>query len=126
MPEFGSINYARRLINGTQPPAMFATAREIVATHALGDIGMHVYKQGEDGEYDYNPILDNDELLEHKVNNDPDLAENIRDYGFDWGQEHFKEDPVRLRDETLTNGHHRVASMLKYRPDEFLRIYTER
>jgi hypothetical protein len=104
---------------------MFATAREIVDTHALGDIGMHVYKYGEDGTYDYHPIFDNNELLKHKLHNDPDVTESIRDYGFDWGQEHFDDDPVRLRNDTLTNGHHRVANMLEYRPSEFLRIHTE-
>ena len=123
-PEFGSREYLRQVSAGVHPPAMFATASEIVNTHDLGDIGMQVVKKGPDGTYDYHPILDKDELLAHKLYADADLSESIRDHGFDWGQEKFDEAPVRLRNDTLTNGHHRVAGMLAYRPDEFLRVHT--
>lgn len=123
--QFGSPEYFRQVSRGTHPPAMFATAKEIVNTHHLGDMD-HPLNEGSDidDEEDYRYAESKEDLLQHKLDNNPDISESIRDYGFDWGKEHFDDDPITVRNDTLLDGHHRVANMLAYRPNEFVPIKT--
>jgi hypothetical protein len=124
-PQFGSPEYLRQVTSGEHPPAMFATAREIVDTHRLGDMEHPVEKYDEEtGEKGYHYFNTKQELLQHKVNEAPDLVDDIAYHGFDWNKEDMEHDPITLRNDTLVEGHHRTAAMYALRPDEFMPIHT--
>lgn len=126
-PQFGSKNYYRQVSSGVHPPAMFATAKELVDKHSLGDLGSPVSREDEYGN-EYHEYFDNkDDLLQHKLEDDDKLSYDIGEHGFDWS-EHvnnpYYQIEVNAENKTLTDGHHRVAAMLAYRPDEFIPFST--
>jgi hypothetical protein len=123
--QFGSPEYFSGLANGSQTPALFATAREIVDTHHLGDMQWPVEKYNEETDEDeYHYFNNKHELLQHKLEESPELSHDIARHGFDWNKEDMEHDPITLRGDTLLEGHHRLAAMYAHRPDEFIPIHT--
>lgn len=124
-PQFGSKKYFSKVFRGVHPPAMFATPEEILRTHTLGDMGSPVSQEDSQGN-EYHEYFDSpEELLHYKLQDDEDLADDIREKGFDWSQHlknHFNR--VQVTDRELSDGHHRLAAMLAHRPDEFMPIET--
>lgn len=135
-PQFGSYDYHDLVSTGDHPPAMFATAKEIIRTHHLGDMD---WLQGTKRELlsekleeaDARPGMSYDEEPEEQANGPADerqsgvfggLTQRIKEGGYDWSK------PVDIRAHgeasTLFNGHHRVAVMRRDRPDEFLPLNT--
>jgi hypothetical protein len=120
-PQFGSTEYHQRVLAGGHPPAMFATAREIVDTHNFSDQyrGLHNIN---------NPRMwahsSKEALLEHKEHNQPELTKNIKEKGYDWSKPvvtYSVGSPENVKNTgVVTDGHHRIAAMLRHRPDEFL------
>jgi hypothetical protein len=135
-PQFGSYDYHDLVSTGDHPPAMFATAKEIIKTHHLGDMDEQstkrelIHEKLENA--DSYPGMGYDEEPEEQANGPADerqsgqfggLTQRIREGGYDWSK------PVRIRAHgeasTLLNGHHRVAVMRRDRPEEFLPIRTD-
>jgi hypothetical protein len=105
---------------------MFASARELVDTHHLGDMEHPVSMEDENG-YGYKHYFDTKhELLQHKVDDNPDVSDSIAEHGFDWEYALRHDYPPTVRNDTVVDGHHRIAAMYAYRPDEFMPIHTER
>jgi hypothetical protein len=135
-PQFGSYDYHDLVSTGDHPPAMFATAKEIIKTHHLGDMDEQSTKRELLHEKlenaDSYPGMNYDEEPEEQASGPADerqsgqfggLTQRIKEGGYDWSK------PVRIRAHgeasTLYNGHHRVAVMRRDRPDEFLPIRTD-
>ena len=78
----------------------------------------------ETGEKEYHYFGTEQELLQHKVDEAPDLVNDIAHNGFDWNKEDMDYHPIQLLNDTLVEGHHRTAAMYALRPDEFLPIHT--
>lgn len=127
--EFGSPEYHKAVRRGEHPPAMFATAPEIFLTHHLGDAD--AYPSRED------MVGDKLDEADSRAGMHPDdnefgviapsqrqsgwyggLSNRLTKYGYDWTK------PITIRNEsddlTLVDGHHRLAVMLRDRPDEFI------
>lgn len=124
-PQFGSKKYFSKVFRGVHPPAMFATPEEILRTHDLGDMGSPVSQEDSQGNEYHEYFESPEELLQYKLEDDPHLADDIADKGFDWSKHrdsHF--DRVQVTDRALSDGHHRLAAMLEYRPKEFMPIET--
>lgn len=134
-PQFGSYDYHEAVAHGEHPPAMFATANEIIQTHHLGD----------QGDYDTNELLDEKRedadarpgmgyntpeefTKEPKATRESGwyggLTKRIKKHGYDWSKpvEIEASDPTSI----LQNGHHRVAVMQRDRPDEFLPLHYDK
>jgi hypothetical protein len=132
-PQFGSPEYHRQVSSGTHPPAMIATAPEIVQTHHLNDIegGRSAHTFSERLEYGDGwevPFRNKEDLMSYKEKDRPHLTEDIKGQGFNWkepvqaghiGYLHELKDSI-----SLVDGHHRLAAMYYHRPDEFLPIQT--
>lgn len=132
-PQFGSPEYHRRVAAGTHPPAMIATAPELVQTHHLNDIegGRSAHTPSERLQYGDGwevPFRSKEDLMSYKAQDKPYLTEDIKKRGFDW------KEPVQtghigylkeLKDSvSVVDGHHRLAAMYYHRPDEFLPVQT--
>jgi hypothetical protein len=135
-PQFGSYDYHEAVAHGEHPPAMFATAKEIIKTHQLGDKG---------DEYTVKELL-NEKLEEADARpgvgyDVPEgfikqpketrqsgwyggLTKRIKKQGYDWSK------PVELEasdpQSILHQGHHRVAVMRRDRPDEFFPLHYDK
>jgi len=122
--QFGSPEYLRQVSAGVHPPAMFATAPEITRTHHLGDMDHPIEVGYDTPDAHYHYFSTKEELLNHRLEDDTRLIHDIRDNGFDWSKE-----PIwhpTIRNDVFEDGHHRLAAMNAYRPDEFMPIHTER
>jgi len=134
-PQFGSPEYHEQVGSGDHPPAMFATAREIVDTHHLSDQYRGIHNIGKPHMWRFKT---KDDLLDFKAQNKPDLVENIKKEGFDWKAPittqsvsspesvlNLTTSPESVRNTgVVLEGHHRLAAMHRHRPDEFLPIET--
>ncbi|CAB4124054.1 hypothetical protein UFOVP45_125 [uncultured Caudovirales phage] len=121
--QFGTSEYFRKVAEGTHPPAMFATAREIFKHTYPGDLDAPYSSSNSQGDTEDHWYEDEDHMWDHKYHDKPGLTKDLKANGYDWSK---NEEPVTLRDDTLQNGHHRIAALTKHRPDEFLPINTER
>lgn len=122
--QFGTSHYFEKVAEGTQPPALFATAKEIWDHTEPGDFD-HPYSQ-EDSQGEKQHLFYNtkEQLLNHKLTDNPSLTKAIANSGYNWSHNVMTGAHVTLRNDILLDGHHRVAAMLKHRPDEFLPIRT--
>jgi len=133
-PQFGSYDYHDLVSTGDHPPAMFATAKEIIKTHHLGDMDEQstkrelIHEKLENADafpgMNYHDVdgVDEGPADERQSGQFGGLTQRIKEGGYDWSK------PVQVRAHgeasTLYNGHHRVAVMRRDRPDEFLPIST--
>lgn len=134
-PQFGSYDYHDLVTSGDHPPAMFATAKEIIKTHHLGDMDWESSKHEllkeklENADafpgMNYHDVegIDEGPADERQSGHFGGLTERIKEGGYDWSK------PVDIRAHgeasTLYNGHHRIAVMRRDRPDEFLPLNTD-
>jgi hypothetical protein len=140
--QFGSYDYHDQVERGVHPPAMFATAPEIIRTHNLDDAeGADLSKEDllidKLDEADSRPGMTYEEEPEESQNMPPEdrqsgwyggLTQRIKENGYDWSK------PVQVRahgsirhdqlGSTLYQGHHRLAVMNRDRPEEFLPLQT--
>jgi len=123
--QFGSAEYFRKVAEGTQPPAMFATAREIVHSTYPGDLDAPYSGQNSQGESEDHWYESENHLWDHKYHERPETTESLKAKGYDWSAAQKTGDHVTLRNDVLQDGHHRIAAMVRHRPDEFLPIKTE-
>lgn len=122
--QFGTSKYFKSVSEGKHPPALFATAREIWANTHPGDLDAPYSQENSQGEKQEAWYKDKKDLLEHKVSDKPSLTKSIKNTGYLWAHNVMTGSHVTLRNDVLTDGHHRVAAMLTHRPDEFLPIKT--
>jgi len=120
-PQFGSPEYHEQVTSGEHPPAMFATAREIVDTHHLSDQyrGLHNI----DKQYMWR-FQSKGDLMKFKEQNKPHLTQSIKEEGYNWKHpivSYSVQSPENVKNTgVVTDGHHRLAAMHQHRPDEFL------
>lgn len=124
-PQFGGSEYYRQVIAGEHPPAMFATAKELVDTHLLGDQYGGIYRYDKPTMHRFKS---KEETLAHKLTAKPELTQSIKEHGYDWSKPatiHAISNTSGVQNKGLINdAHHRIAAMLEHRPDEFLPIET--
>jgi hypothetical protein len=124
-PQFGSTDYYQKVISGEHPPAMFATSREIVDTHLLGDQHGGIYRYDKPNMWKFKT---KEETLAFKRQNKPDLIEQIRVRGYDWSKPatiHAISNMSGVQNTGMVaDGHHRISAMHAHRPDEYLPIRT--
>lgn len=124
-PQFGSSEYYSQVTSGEHPPAMFATGRELVDTHLLGDQYGGVHRVNKPTMWNFKTKED---TLAFKEQNKPDLIEHIKERGYDWSKPaliHAISNTSGVQNTgLLADGHHRLAAMVKHRPDEFMPIKT--
>jgi hypothetical protein len=124
-PQFGSADYYQKVISGEHPPALFASGRELVDTHLLGDQygGIHRYDKPKMWNF-----KTKEDTLAFKRQNKPDLIEQIKDRGYDWTKPaliHAISNTSGVQNTgMIADGHHRIAAMQAHRPDEYLPIRT--
>jgi hypothetical protein len=122
--QFGSSEYFRKVSEGTQPPALFATAKEIWHNTYPGDLDAPYSQENSQGEKEDHWHDSKEDLLQHKLTAKPSLTSSIARTGYHWAHNVMTGSHVSLRNDVLMDGHHRVAAMLKHHPDEFLPIKT--
>lgn len=125
-PQFGSHEYTRQVAAGTHPPAFFASAKEIHDTHTYGDAGADdmIFDKKTKGYVPTTLPSNPDKLMDYKRNEDPELTSALKKHGYDWNEVTIHHDPVSARNDTLMDGHHRVAAMLKHRPNDYMPLET--
>jgi hypothetical protein len=137
-PKFGGKAYYRQVDAGTHPPALFATSREIVDTHNLGDMLLYpdINKKVRKGQNQ--PKAVKEELLESKRNDDVGVAlsDSIQTRGYVdkptrnpfegivLTTQHYDDEGAGVKGPVLLGGHHRVAIMHQQDPDKFMFIQT--
>jgi hypothetical protein len=124
-PQFGSAEYYGKVISGEHPPALFATAKELSDTHLLGDQYGGIHRVDKPNMWKFKS---KEETLAFKEQNKPDLIEHIKERGYDWSKPatvHAIKNTSGVQNTgLLADGHHRLAAMVKHRPDEFMPIKT--
>lgn len=138
-PEFGSPEYHEQVAAGVHPPALFATAPEIIKSHFLGDMTIPVRRRDAFGNLrkdQFGNVLrakfgHPNALLKYKLGNQPLLTEDIKQFGFDWHPtgDHDRSQITTSLDfhghgPTVLGGHHRLAAMNAHRPEEFIPLGT--
>lgn len=129
---FGSPEYLSQVETGKHPPAMFATAPELFLTHKLSDLGENERKEDlmeekrdeADSRAGLHPEDDEYGTVRGSQRQSGwygGLSNRLRKYGYDWSK------PLTVRNEpssglSLTDGHHRLAVMMRDRPNEFMPI----
>lgn len=122
--QFGTPEYFKAVAEGTQPPVLFATAREIWEHTYPGDLDAPYSQENSQGEREDAWYSDKHELYEHKLNDKPSLTNSIKNSGYNWAHSVMTGAHVTLRDDVLLDGHHRVVAMHEYHPDDFIPIRT--
>lgn len=112
-PQFGSDEYHRQVAAGVHPPAMFATADELVRTHNLWDA--------------QTTRRNKQTVLEKKFLNDPELTRNIQNNGYNWDHRDWsgvRGIPIQYSTSSLypviRDGHHRTAAMYYTRNQDWV------
>lgn len=138
-PEFGSPEYHKQVAEGTHPPALFATAPEIIKSHFLGDMTLSYRRKDAFGNLrrdQFGQVIQAkyghpNALLKYKLGHQPLLTEDIKNFGFDWApQGDFDRSQITTsldylgHGPTVLGGHHRLAAMNAHRPDEFIPLGT--
>ena len=127
--QFGSYDYHDRLSRGVHPPALFATANEVLDTHNLADKQSESTEElMEDKLYDADSLPGVGYDVPEEFHEEPEderqsgwyggLSARIKEHGYDWSK------PVEAVSfgaaSTISDGHHRLAVMQRDRPDEFI------
>jgi hypothetical protein len=137
--QFGSAEYHDKVARGVHPPAMFATAPEIINTHELEDTYSTVDEllEAKQEEADARPGVGYD--IPEGFTKEPEdtrqsgwfggLTQRIKSNGYDWSKPVETEVtstsyPVPGSGAMVINGHHRLAVMHRDRPEEFLPLDT--
>jgi hypothetical protein len=123
--QFGTSEYFKKVSEGTQPPALFATAKEIWHNTHPVDLDAPYSQENSQGNKEDLWHESKAHLLQHKQFSNPALTNSIKKIGFDWKHSQLSTaHPVELRDDVLLNGHHRVAKMLEHHPNQFIPIFS--
>lgn len=122
--QFGTSEYFQAVADGHQPPAMFATAKELWDHTEPGDFDAPYSQVNSQGEKEDAWHDTKEDLYNHKLTNKPAVTESIKKDGYDWAKHNKADTHVTIQDDILLDGHHRVVAMHKYRPDEFIPIRT--
>ena len=133
--QFGSYDYHDAVASGVHPPAMFATATEIADTHDMadqtGDYSKEEILREKREEAEARPGVGYD--VPEDFHDEPEdtrqsgwyggLTQRIKEHGYDWSKPIEMETGVPAA--TITDGHHRLAVMHRYHPDQFIPLKYE-